>query len=150
MLFRSYVDAKTLAQLAIEAVKTGVIEIVPRSWEKTYFHWMDNIQPWCVSRQLWWGHRIPAWYGSDGQCYVAETEEEAQALAGEGVTLERDADVLDTWFSSALWPFATLGWPDATLPSPLEGRGGSREAAEGEGQVSEQAPLPTQIGRAHV
>ncbi|WP_116970484.1 valine--tRNA ligase, partial [Blastomonas sp. UPD001] len=121
-----YVDAKTLAQPAIEAVKTGVIEIVPKSWEKTYFHWMDNIQPWCVSRQLWWGHRIPAWYGSDGQCYVAETEEEAQALAGEGVTLERDADVLDTWFSSALWPFATLGWPDAApppfVPSEVEGR----------------------------
>jgi len=122
-----YVDAKTLAQPAIEAVKTGVIEIVPKSWEKTYFHWMDNIQPWCVSRQLWWGHRIPAWYGSDGQCYVAETEEEAQALAGEGVTLERDADVLDTWFSSALWPFATLGWPDVApapfVPSEVEGRG---------------------------
>ncbi|WP_446653057.1 valine--tRNA ligase [Blastomonas sp.] len=121
-----YVDAKTLAQPAIEAVKTGVIEIVPKSWEKTYFHWMDNIQPWCVSRQLWWGHRIPAWYGSDGQCYVAETEEEAQALAGEGVTLERDADVLDTWFSSALWPFATLGWPDAApppfVPSEVERR----------------------------
>jgi valyl-tRNA synthetase len=113
-----YVDAKTLAQPAIEAVKTGVIEIVPKSWEKTYFHWMDNIQPWCVSRQLWWGHRIPAWYGSDGQCYVAETEEAAQALAGEGVTLERDADVLDTWFSSALWPFATLGWPDESVPLP--------------------------------
>jgi valyl-tRNA synthetase len=121
-----YVDAKTLAQPAIEAVKTGVIEIVPKSWEKTYFHWMDNIQPWCVSRQLWWGHRIPAWYGSDGQCYVAETEQAAQALAGEGVALERDADVLDTWFSSALWPFATLGWPDAApapfVPSEVEGR----------------------------
>ncbi|MCG6120877.1 MAG: valine--tRNA ligase, partial [Blastomonas sp.] len=99
-----YVDAKTLAQPAIEAVKTGVIEIVPKSWEKTFFHWMDNIQPWCVSRQLWWGHRIPAWYGTDGKCYVAETEEAAQALAGDGVTLDRDEDVLDTWFSSALWP----------------------------------------------
>ncbi|MFZ5701697.1 MULTISPECIES: valine--tRNA ligase [Pseudomonadota] len=117
-----YVDAKTLAQPAIEAVKTGVIEIVPKSWEKTYFHWMDNIQPWCVSRQLWWGHRIPAWYGSDGQCYVAETEEEAQALVGEGVTLERDADVLDTWFSSALWPFATLGWPQDGADAPLVGK----------------------------
>ncbi|ESZ85480.1 MAG: valyl-tRNA synthetase, partial [Blastomonas sp. CACIA14H2] len=127
-----YVDAKTLAQPAIEAVKTGVIEIVPKSWEKTYFHWMDNIQPWCVSRQLWWGHRIPAWYGSDGQCYVAETEEEAQALAGEGVTLERDADVLDTWFSSALWPFATLGWPDESIPLPArEGLGvGASVASE--------------------
>ncbi|MFY8195146.1 MAG: class I tRNA ligase family protein, partial [Novosphingobium sp.] len=79
-------------------------------------NWMENIQPWCVSRQLWWGHRIPAWYGSDGQCYVAETEEEAQAKAGAGVTLERDSDVLDTWFSSALWPFATLGWPDQDSP----------------------------------
>jgi len=114
-----YVDAKTLAQPAIEAVKTGVIEIVPKSWEKTFFHWMDNIQPWCVSRQLWWGHRIPAWYGSDGQCYVAETEDEARALAGEGVTLDRDADVLDTWFSSALWPFATLGWPQDGADAPL-------------------------------
>ncbi|WP_017669651.1 valine--tRNA ligase [Blastomonas sp. AAP53] len=114
-----YVDAKTLAQPAIEAVKTGVIEIVPKSWEKTFFHWMDNIQPWCVSRQLWWGHRIPAWYGSDGQCYVAETEEAAQLLAGEGVTLDRDSDVLDTWFSSALWPFATLGWPQDGADAPL-------------------------------
>ncbi|PXW73802.1 valyl-tRNA synthetase [Blastomonas natatoria] len=126
-----YVDAKTLAQPAIEAVKTGVIEIVPKSWEKTYFHWMDNIQPWCVSRQLWWGHRIPAWYGSDGQCYVAETEDAAQALAGDGVTLERDGDVLDTWFSSALWPFATLGWPDAApppfVPSEVEVRQGTVE-----------------------
>ncbi|AOF99392.1 valine--tRNA ligase [Blastomonas sp. RAC04] len=114
-----YVDAKTLAQPAIEAVKTGVIEIVPKSWEKTFFHWMDNIQPWCVSRQLWWGHRIPAWYGSDGKCYVAETEEEARALVGEGVTLARDSDVLDTWFSSALWPFATLGWPQDGADAPL-------------------------------
>ncbi len=114
-----YVDAKTLAQPAIEAVKTGVIEIVPKSWEKTFFHWMDNIQPWCVSRQLWWGHRIPAWYGSDSKCYVAETEEEARALAGEGVILERDSDVLDTWFSSALWPFATLGWPQDGEGAPL-------------------------------
>lgn len=111
-----YVDAETLAQPAIQAVKTGAIEIVPKTWEKTFFNWMENIQPWCVSRQLWWGHRIPAWYGSDGQCYVAETEEEAQAKAGAGVTLERDSDVLDTWFSSALWPFATLGWPDEDAP----------------------------------
>ena len=142
-----YVDAKTLAQPAIEAVKTGVIEIVPKSWEKTFFHWMDNIQPWCVSRQLWWGHRIPAWYGSDGKCYVAETETEAeaQALAGEDVTLDRDSDVLDTWFSSALWPFATLGWPDGEMLSPLQGRGGSHAVAEGEGQSppSEHSPLPT-------
>ena len=172
-----YVDAKTLAQPAIEAVKTGVIEIVPKSWEKTFFHWMDNIQPWCVSRQLWWGHRIPAWYGprKDGDdlyanlrpfietgskriCFVAETADEAFAKAreyyGANVTvfeaddadsseldelfateegepkvvqLKRDFDVLDTWFSSALWPFATLGWPDAApppfVPSAVEGRG---------------------------
>ncbi|MDD3799133.1 MAG: valine--tRNA ligase [Novosphingobium sp.] len=109
-----YVNAEVLAQKPIEAVKSGAIEIVPKSWEKTFFNWMENIQPWCVSRQLWWGHRIPAWYAEDGNVFVAETEEEAQALAGEGVALTRDPDVLDTWFSSALWPFATLGWPDET------------------------------------
>jgi len=108
-----YVDAATLAQPAIEAVRSGAIEIVPKTWEKTYFNWMENIQPWCVSRQLWWGHRIPAWYDADDAVYVAETEEEAQALAG-NTALARDEDVLDTWFSSALWPFATLGWPDKT------------------------------------
>ncbi|WP_033927123.1 valine--tRNA ligase [Sphingomonas sp. 35-24ZXX] len=143
-----YVDAKTLAQPAIEAVKTGVIEIVPKSWEKTFFHWMDNIQPWCVSRQLWWGHRIPAWYGSDGQCYVAETEAEAQALAGESVTLERDADVLDTWFSSALWPFATLGWPDAEMPSPLPLAGGAGSALLNRGgPETSPAAMPTPANR---
>ena len=109
-----YVDAEKLAVKPIEAVRSGAIEIVPRSWEKTFFNWMENIQPWCVSRQLWWGHRIPAWYDADGQPYVALTEAEAQAQAGEGVALTRDEDVLDTWFSSALWPFATLGWPDET------------------------------------
>ncbi|MCT2559016.1 valine--tRNA ligase [Tsuneonella sp. YG55] len=109
-----YVDAKTLAQGPIEAVKDGRIEIVPKTWEKTFFNWMENIQPWCVSRQLWWGHRIPAWYDAAGKVYVAETEEAAQAQAGEGVALTRDEDVLDTWFSSALWPFATLGWPERT------------------------------------
>ncbi|MCJ1962513.1 valine--tRNA ligase [Novosphingobium mangrovi (ex Hu et al. 2023)] len=109
-----YVDAATLAKPAIAAVQDGDIEVVPKTWEKTYFNWMDNIQPWCVSRQLWWGHRIPAWYAADGKVYVAETEEAAQALAGEGVALTRDEDVLDTWFSSALWPFATLGWPEKT------------------------------------
>ncbi|KTT71631.1 valine--tRNA ligase [Sphingomonas sanguinis] len=107
-----YVDAKTLAQPAIEAVRSGKIKIVPQAWEKTFFNWMENIQPWCVSRQLWWGHQIPAWFAEDGRVFVAETEEEARAEAGEGVTLTRDPDVLDTWFSSALWPFATLGWPD--------------------------------------
>ena len=107
-----YVDAKTLAAPAIEAVRSGAIDIVPKSWEKTYFNWMENIQPWCVSRQLWWGHQIPAWFDADGNCYVAETHDAAQELAGEGVDLTRDPDVLDTWFSSALWPFGTLGWPD--------------------------------------
>jgi valyl-tRNA synthetase len=110
-----YVDAAKLAQAPMQAVRDGLIEIVPKSWEKTFFNWMDNIQPWCVSRQLWWGHRIPAWYGPDGTAYVAATEEEAQRLAG-NVPLERDSDVLDTWFSSALWPFATLGWPDTDAP----------------------------------
>ncbi|RYE62220.1 MAG: valine--tRNA ligase, partial [Oxalobacteraceae bacterium] len=108
-----YVDAATLAKPAIEAVRSGATKIVPKSWEKTYFNWMENIQPWCVSRQLWWGHRIPAWFAEDGSIYVAETAAEAQTLAGEGVKLEQDSDVLDTWFSSALWPFATMGWPDA-------------------------------------
>ncbi len=113
-----YVDAETLAKPAIEAARKGKanggFDIVPKSWEKTYFNWMENIQPWCVSRQLWWGHQIPAWFDADGKCYVAETEEAAQALAGAGVELTRDPDVLDTWFSSALWPFGTLGWPDQT------------------------------------
>lgn len=110
-----YVDAEKLAVAPLEAVRDGRIEIVPKTWEKTFFNWMENIQPWCVSRQLWWGHRIPAWYADDGSVFVAETEAEAQALAG-NKALVRDQDVLDTWFSSALWPFATLGWPDdATL-----------------------------------
>src|SRR3546814_682662 len=109
-----YVNAEELAKAPIEAVRSGAIEIVPKSWEKTFFNWMENIQPWCVSRQLWWGHRIPAWYDEAGNVFVAATEEEAQTQAGEGVTLTRDEDVLDTWFSSALWPFATLGWPDDT------------------------------------
>ncbi|WP_267349440.1 valine--tRNA ligase [Sphingomonas sp. GM_Shp_2] len=116
-----YVDAKTLAQPAIEAVRSGAIKLVPASWEKTFFNWMENIQPWCVSRQLWWGHQIPAWFAEDGRAFVAETEQEAQAQAGAGVVLTRDPDVLDTWFSSALWPFATLGWPDAADPT-LGGR----------------------------
>ncbi|MCY1669830.1 valine--tRNA ligase [Novosphingobium sp. SL115] len=110
-----YVDAETLAKAPLEAVRSGAIEIVPKTWEKTFFNWMENIQPWCVSRQLWWGHRIPAWYAEDGSVFVAETEEDAQALAG-NKALTRDEDVLDTWFSSALWPFATLGWPDEDAP----------------------------------
>lgn len=162
-----YVDAKTLAQPAIEAVRSGKTQIVPKSWEKTYFNWMENIQPWCVSRQLWWGHRIPAWYGPglknetitydlSGSAtapisFVAETEEKALAAAADFyreygrkprcfkdlkavvnwmgssaydpayVGIYRDPDVLDTWFSSALWPFATLGWPENTDPT-LGGR----------------------------
>ena len=132
-----YVDAATLAKPAIEAVRSGKTNFVPKNWEKTYFDWMENIQPWCVSRQLWWGHQIPAWYGPDDKVFVEETEEEAvgKAIAyyvekevisaeqGREMALDpakrqgfitRDEDVLDTWFSSALWPFSTLGWPDAT------------------------------------
>ena len=108
-----YVNAAELAKDALAAVHDGRTQFVPKNWEKTYFNWMENIQPWCVSRQLWWGHRIPAWYGPDGQVFVAETEAEAQAQAGDA-PLTRDADVLDTWFSSALWPFGTLGWPEQT------------------------------------
>ena len=107
-----YVDAETLAKGPIEAVQSGAIKIVPKSWEKTFFNWMENIQPWCVSRQLWWGHRIPAWFAEDGRIFVARSEEEAQAQAGAGVALKQDPDVLDTWFSSALWPFATSGQPN--------------------------------------
>ena len=107
-----YVDAATLAGPAIEAVKSGAVRIVPESWAKTWYNWLENIQPWCVSRQLWWGHRIPAWFDADGKVYVASTIAEAQEQAGAGATLTRDEDVLDTWFSSALWPFATLGWPE--------------------------------------
>ncbi|MEP3226565.1 MAG: valine--tRNA ligase [Parasphingorhabdus sp.] len=109
-----YVDAETLAQPAIKAVRDGSIEIVPKTWEKTWFNWMENIQPWCVSRQLWWGHRIPAWFDDAGNIFVAEDEAAAQTQAGEGIPLTRDPDVLDTWFSSALWPFGTLGWPEET------------------------------------
>ena len=113
-----YVDAKALAGPAIAAVEDGRIRFVPKNWENTYFEWMRNIQPWCISRQLWWGHRIPAWYGPDGEIFVAMDSAEAEALAkahyGETVPLSRDEDVLDTWFSSGLWPFSTLGWPDDT------------------------------------
>jgi valyl-tRNA synthetase len=173
-----YVDAETLAQPPLEAVRSGAIEIVPKSWEKTFFNWMENIQPWCVSRQLWWGHRIPAWYGpvpqadgsllldvskTDGQkVFVANTAEEAilqaqtyysdryaiqvsetpafsqgtqtvvEAVGGRTdlVQLHRDNDVLDTWFSSALWPFATLGWPEDPAP-PLQGEVAARSADGG-------------------
>jgi valyl-tRNA synthetase len=132
-----YVDAKELSFLPIAAVQEGRTAFVPKQWESTYFHWMENIQPWCISRQLWWGHQIPAWYGPDDKVFVAESEDEAlaEALAHYVVSdvltreeadaiaqdadrratfLTRDEDVLDTWFSSALWPFSTLGWPDKT------------------------------------
>lgn len=113
-----YVDVKPLAERALAAVKDGRTKITPESWNKVYFDWLENIEPWCVSRQLWWGHQIPVWYGPDGEVFVAESEAAAQALAlshyGGTVALTRDEDVLDTWFSSALWPFSTLGWPDET------------------------------------
>ncbi|MEO8926944.1 MAG: valine--tRNA ligase [Caulobacteraceae bacterium] len=113
-----WVDAGTLAGPAIAAVEQGATVFEPRNWEKTYFEWMRNIEPWCISRQLWWGHRIPAWYGPDGRIFVAETEAAATAVAlehyGRAEPLRQDEDVLDTWFSSALWPFSTLGWPDQT------------------------------------
>ncbi|TDH63991.1 valine--tRNA ligase [Dankookia rubra] len=113
-----YCDAGTLAKPCIEAVETGRMRFVPKQWENTFFAWMRDIQPWCVSRQLWWGHQIPAWYAPDGTIFVERTEDEARAAArakfGAEVALERDPDVLDTWFSSALWPFSTLGWPERT------------------------------------
>lgn len=113
-----YVNVKPLAERALGAVRNGQTKFVPENWEKTYFQWLENIEPWCVSRQLWWGHQIPAWYDDQGNVYVALDEEEAKAEArakhGREVELTRDEDVLDTWFSSALWPFSTLGWPDDT------------------------------------
>jgi valyl-tRNA synthetase len=136
-----YVDAKTLAQPAMVAVRERKTVFVPSQWEATFFNWMENIQPWCISRQIWWGHQIPAWYGPDGKIFVAESEDEAVADAlahyveigeltaeqGQNIAanpqardrfareyIKRDEDVLDTWFSSALWPFSTLGWPDQT------------------------------------
>ncbi|PDS78275.1 valine--tRNA ligase [Rhizobium sp. L43] len=131
-----FVDNKTLGQPALESVREGRARFIPRNWENTYFNWLENIEPWCISRQLWWGHQIPAWYGPDGQVFVEKTEEEALQAAIQhylshegpmkayvedllenfkpGEILTRDEDVLDTWFSSALWPFSTLGWPDET------------------------------------
>ncbi|MCW3796772.1 valine--tRNA ligase [Sphingomonas sp. BN140010] len=108
-----YVNAKPLAERAMEATRSGAIRIVPETWSKTWYNWLEGIQPWCVSRQLWWGHRIPAWFDDEGNAYVAATEEEAREQAGNR-PLRQDEDVLDTWFSSALWPFATLGWPEQT------------------------------------
>ncbi|AQS41234.1 MAG: Valyl-tRNA ligase [Candidatus Tokpelaia hoelldobleri] len=113
-----YVNAAELAKPALSAVRGGKVAIIPQGWEKTYYNWMENIEPWCISRQLWWGHQIPAWYGPDGHIFVEKSEEDAQAAAkahyGKAVKLTRDGDVLDTWFSSALWPFSTLGWPEKT------------------------------------
>ncbi len=113
-----YVDAETMAKPAIEAIEKGTTKFVPKHWENTYFEWMRNIQPWCISRQIWWGHQIPVWYGPDGEVFVAESAEEASAMAelhyGQNTELTQEEDVLDTWFSSALWPFSTLGWPDET------------------------------------
>jgi len=113
-----YVNAGELAKSAIAAVETGKTKFVPESWTKTYYQWMRNIEPWCVSRQLWWGHRIPAWYGPDGHTFVEESQAAAESAArkhyGRAVELRQDEDVLDTWFSSGLWPFSTLGWPEKT------------------------------------
>lgn len=113
-----FVDAEVLAKPALAAVENGDINFVPKQWENTYYDWMRNIQPWCISRQIWWGHQIPAWYGPDGTIFVEMTESDAQAAAdahyGKATEIARDPDVLDTWFSSALWPFSTLGWPEET------------------------------------
>jgi valyl-tRNA synthetase len=113
-----YVNAGELAKRAIAVVESGETRFIPKNWDKTYFEWMRNIEPWCISRQIWWGHQIPAWYGPDGKVFVALDEAEAVKLAKKHyrkeVALQRDSDVLDTWFSSALWPFSTLGWPDQT------------------------------------
>jgi valyl-tRNA synthetase len=113
-----YVNVKPLAERALQAVRDGRTKFVPENYERTFFQWLENIEPWCISRQLWWGHQIPVWYDEAGGIFVAASEAEAQAQVeaqrGKPVTLRRDEDVLDTWFSSALWPFSTLGWPDAT------------------------------------
>ncbi len=109
-----YLNVAPLAEKALKAVEDGKTKFVPEQWANVYFNWLRNIHPWCISRQLWWGHQIPAWYDADGKIYVAESEDEAVKLAG-GKKLTRDPDVLDTWFSSALWPFSTLGWPDETV-----------------------------------
>ena len=111
-------DGKSITEKALEVVHSGEIKFYPENWVNTYNQWLNNIQDWCISRQLWWGHQIPAWYGPEGSVFVAETEEEAlveaKAKFGNDVRIERDPDVLDTWFSSALWPFSTLGWPEKT------------------------------------
>ncbi len=112
-----FCNAEELAKQAMKVVKDGDTKFFPSNWEKTYFQWMENIRPWCISRQIWWGHQIPVWYGPDGKEFCAETEEEAKNIAvdfykADKIILKRDQDVLDTWFSSALWPFSTLGWPN--------------------------------------
>jgi valyl-tRNA synthetase len=181
-----YVDAKTLAGPAIEAVRSGAIKVVPQTWEKTWFQWLENIQPWCVSRQLWWGHRIPAWYGPSKDSLIdaviegypckptlaypkdalfvavdeAEAIEEAKKHYGAdqqigivgfhdkdclpNVWLRRDEDVLDTWFSSALWPFGTLGWPDASSPSLLR-EGDHPQGGGGVANLSADTPPPASL-----
>ena len=108
-----FVDTAKIVGPALDAVRSGDTVIIPQSGERTYFHWLENIEPWCISRQLWWGHQIPVWYDAEGNHYCAPTEAEAQAMA-QGKVLTRDPDVLDTWFSSGLWPIGTLGWPDKT------------------------------------
>ena len=107
-----FVETSKIVKPALDAVKNGEIKIIPASGEKTYYHWLNNIEPWCISRQLWWGHQVPVWFDKDGNQYCAVTESEAQEQAGSGVQLTRDPDVLDTWFSSGLWPIGTLGWPE--------------------------------------
>ncbi|WP_353212192.1 valine--tRNA ligase [Rhodovarius sp.] len=114
MTVQWYCNAAELAKKPIESVESGRVKFEPDNWKNLFFSWMRDIQPWCISRQLWWGHQIPAWHAADGRVFVERSEAEAQAAAGEGVVLTRDADVLDTWFSSALWPFSTLGWPEQT------------------------------------
>ena len=109
-----FVDSKKIVSPALEVVKTGKIKIIPKSGEKVYYNWLENIEPWCISRQLWWGHQIPVWYDEFGNQFCAENEASAKAMAGDGVHLTRDPDVLDTWFSSGLWPIGTLGWPEQT------------------------------------
>jgi len=111
-----YVAVESLAKPAIEAVESGEIRFVPENWNKTYYQWMNNIQDWCISRQLWWGHRIPAWFDDNGKVYVGKSEAEVRQKyeLDESLRLKQDEDVLDTWYSSALWPFATMGWPEKT------------------------------------
>ena len=109
-----FVDTNKVVKPAIDAVKTGKTKIYPKQDEKVYFHWLENIEPWCISRQLWWGHQVPVWYDDEGNEYCAHNEKEAKSMAP-GRELKRDPDVLDTWFSSGLWPIGTLGWPEKTI-----------------------------------